>query len=378
MNWRLTFGDQRRGGRGPRHYLEFALLSGCVMFASSPCSIDAQVPSVLAGLAAAVVAMVINGLVNRAFIHRQPGRLGGDRDRPGGAGWARHGSPPTSAPTARTSCPARGDASSGLPAGLLAHVIAHKRPVLHHRGGVVPRAAAHQHRDRVADAPARWSATTSCWRSSSASASRPAASTRPRSRRRPSPSRRSNPRSSPPRPTSPQRPRWLRLGPRPDRRGSPTAAGVFAPGRVTAGSGSGALRPLVLIGGDRGGSRRSASRSEGPSTAASMPAGVVFALALLALGGRCRVASRTARACRRTRSASAGGVRAGRGLADVAPRHRRSTSPRSTRRSRVWTPVVALVAVAEEVVLPRRALRRGARLGRRRLGAGRDDGRSSR
>ena len=43
MNWRLTFGDQRRGGHGPRHYLEFALFSGCVMFGVFALLIEAKV-----------------------------------------------------------------------------------------------------------------------------------------------------------------------------------------------------------------------------------------------------------------------------------------------------------------------------------------------
>ena len=129
MNWRVTFGDQRRGGRGPRHYLEFALLSGCVMFGVFALLVEARVATVLAGLAAAVVAMLSNGLVNRAFIHRGP------------AVWAAiavdHG---VQSGLARLAAdvgadrsyvlPARGDASSALPAGLLAHVIAHKRPLL--------------------------------------------------------------------------------------------------------------------------------------------------------------------------------------------------------------------------------------------------------
>jgi dolichol-phosphate mannosyltransferase len=129
MNWRLTFRDQRRGGRGPRHYFEFALLSGCVMFGVFALLVEARVATVLAGLAAALVAMVSNWLVNRALIHRSP------------AVWAAvaidHG---VQAGLARLATdvgadrayvlPARGDASSGLPAGLLAHVIAYKRPVL--------------------------------------------------------------------------------------------------------------------------------------------------------------------------------------------------------------------------------------------------------
>jgi dolichol-phosphate mannosyltransferase len=129
MNWRLTFGDQRRGGHGPRHYLEFALLSGCVMFAVFALLIDARVASVVAGLAAAVVAMVINGLVNRAFIHRSPAVWAAIAvDQGVQAGLSRLADD-VGADRAFL-LPARGVGSPGLPSGLLGHVIAHKRPVL--------------------------------------------------------------------------------------------------------------------------------------------------------------------------------------------------------------------------------------------------------
>src|ERR1022692_573610 len=89
LNWRLTFGDQRRGGQGPRHYLEFALLSGCVMFCVFAVLVDIGVPSVLAGLAAALVAVVVPGLVNVARPPQSPsmwasiaGDQGGQAPRP--------------------------------------------------------------------------------------------------------------------------------------------------------------------------------------------------------------------------------------------------------------------------------------------------------
>jgi dolichol-phosphate mannosyltransferase len=129
LNWRLTFGDQRRGGHGPRHYLEFALLSGCVMFAIFALLVDAKVATVLAGLAAAVVAMIINGLVNRAFIHRSPAVWAAIAIDQGVQGSLARLAADIGADRAYL-LPARGDASSGLPSGLLAHVIAHKRPVL--------------------------------------------------------------------------------------------------------------------------------------------------------------------------------------------------------------------------------------------------------
>ncbi len=129
MNWRLTFGDQRRGGRGPRHYLEFALLSGCVMFGVFAVLINAHLASVVAGVVAAVVAMVINGLVNRAFIHTGPAVWAAIAIDQGVQGGLSRLAADVGADRAYL-LPARGAGSSGLPTGLLAHVIAHKRPVL--------------------------------------------------------------------------------------------------------------------------------------------------------------------------------------------------------------------------------------------------------
>jgi dolichol-phosphate mannosyltransferase len=129
MNWRLTFGDQRRGGHGPRHYLEFALLSGCVMFAVFAVLINAHLASVVAGVVAAVVTMVINGLVNRAFIHTGPTVWAAVAIDKGVQGGLSRLAEDVGADRAYL-LPARGAGSSGLPIGLLAHVIAHKRPVL--------------------------------------------------------------------------------------------------------------------------------------------------------------------------------------------------------------------------------------------------------
>jgi dolichol-phosphate mannosyltransferase len=129
MNWRLTFGDQRRGGHGPRHYLEFALLSGCVMFCVFAVLVDIGIPSVVAGLAAALVAMLLNGLVNRAHLHHSPPMWASVAIDQGVQGGLARLANEVGADRAYV-LPARGDASSGLPEGLLAHVIAHRRPVL--------------------------------------------------------------------------------------------------------------------------------------------------------------------------------------------------------------------------------------------------------
>jgi len=129
MNWRLTFGDQRRGGHGPLHYLEFALLSGCVMFGVFAVLVDIETPSVVAGLAAALVAMLLNGLVNRAHLRHSPSMWASVAIDQGVQGGLARLASEVGADRAYV-LPARGDASSGLPDGLLAHVIAHRRPVL--------------------------------------------------------------------------------------------------------------------------------------------------------------------------------------------------------------------------------------------------------
>jgi dolichol-phosphate mannosyltransferase len=129
LNWRLTFGDQRRGREGPRHYLEFALLSGCVMFCAFAVLVEIGTPSVIAGLAAALVAMLLNGLVNRAHLHRSPSMWASIAIDHGVQGGLARLADEVGADRAYL-LPARGDASPGLPEGLLAHVIAHRRPVL--------------------------------------------------------------------------------------------------------------------------------------------------------------------------------------------------------------------------------------------------------
>lgn len=74
LNRMVTFADQRRRtlGEGPMRYLKRALVSGLVMFASFAGLVMAHVELLLAGTMAAVVAMVINGLSNRAQIRLRP------------------------------------------------------------------------------------------------------------------------------------------------------------------------------------------------------------------------------------------------------------------------------------------------------------------
>ena len=117
MNWRLTFGDQRRGGQGSRHYLEFALLSGCVMFCVFAVLVDIGVPGVLAGLAAAARRDAPERSRQPGAPAPQPVEVGVDRQSTTAcrAGLARLADE-VGADRAYL-LPARGDASSGVARG---------------------------------------------------------------------------------------------------------------------------------------------------------------------------------------------------------------------------------------------------------------------
>jgi dolichol-phosphate mannosyltransferase len=129
LNWRWTFADQRRGGAGQRHYHEGALLSGALMFAAFAGLLQAHPPVAVAGLGAALVAMLLNGVLNRALVHRGPSpwtRVAFDQ---GVQASLSRLADQVGADRAYV-LPARSDVASGLPPGLLAHVIAHRRPTL--------------------------------------------------------------------------------------------------------------------------------------------------------------------------------------------------------------------------------------------------------
>jgi dolichol-phosphate mannosyltransferase len=73
LNRVWTFADQRHGlGEGTARYLERALLSGLVMFAAYAGLVGLGVAPVLAALSAALIAMVLNGTVNRSAVRRSP------------------------------------------------------------------------------------------------------------------------------------------------------------------------------------------------------------------------------------------------------------------------------------------------------------------
>jgi dolichol-phosphate mannosyltransferase len=73
LNRVWTFADQRRGlGEGTARYLELATLSGAGMFVVYAALTAVGVPPVPAAAGGALLAMTVNGLVNRAAIRRSP------------------------------------------------------------------------------------------------------------------------------------------------------------------------------------------------------------------------------------------------------------------------------------------------------------------
>ena len=73
LNRAWTFADQRHGlGEGTARYLERAVLSGAAMFGTYAGLVGLRTAPVLAALGGALVAMAINGTLNRAAVRRRP------------------------------------------------------------------------------------------------------------------------------------------------------------------------------------------------------------------------------------------------------------------------------------------------------------------
>jgi dolichol-phosphate mannosyltransferase len=130
LNWRWTFADQQRsGGRAAQRYVLRALLAGLVMFGVYAALLVTGLPLVGAGLTAALVAMLLNGVLNRrsvrrhlphwsrlpedsgvqAALRRVAGEVGADRAYLMGAD---------------------GERRTGLPRELLSQVVEQRRPML--------------------------------------------------------------------------------------------------------------------------------------------------------------------------------------------------------------------------------------------------------
>ncbi len=130
LNWRWTFADHRRAGEtAARRYLLRALFAGGVMFGTYAALIAGHAHVLPAGLIAAVVAMLINGLINlRSIRRRVPGWTDITEDRG------------VQAVLGRLAMDVGADRAYlleadverrvGLPAELLAQVVEQRRPML--------------------------------------------------------------------------------------------------------------------------------------------------------------------------------------------------------------------------------------------------------
>ncbi len=131
FNWLWTYADQRRSrGAGARRYFDWALLSGVIMFGAFAVLVeDARLAPLLAGLVAALVAMAVNALVNRSTVSRRASVWASVAvDHGVQAGLSRLAAD-VGADRAFV-LPASGGDVAGLPAGLLAHAVESRRPLL--------------------------------------------------------------------------------------------------------------------------------------------------------------------------------------------------------------------------------------------------------
>jgi dolichol-phosphate mannosyltransferase len=130
LNWRWTFADQRAELRGIRRYVDWALLSGSLMFAVYALLItDLHWAVLAAGVTAAAAAMVANAAFNRQTVAERP------------SVWAQvatdHG---VQAGLARLAAeigadrafvlPPHAEQPAGVPAGLVAYVVQQRKPLL--------------------------------------------------------------------------------------------------------------------------------------------------------------------------------------------------------------------------------------------------------
>jgi dolichol-phosphate mannosyltransferase len=130
LNRAWTFADQRHGlGDGTARYLERAFLSGVAMFGAYAVLGAWGVIPVLAAAGGAVVAMLVNGVSNRAAVRRRP-RLWSEVALNQGV-QATLTRLAAEIGAARTSLlPPSGSIPAGLPAGLLERVVEKRRGVL--------------------------------------------------------------------------------------------------------------------------------------------------------------------------------------------------------------------------------------------------------
>jgi dolichol-phosphate mannosyltransferase len=130
LNWRWTFADlRRRGERAPRHYLDVALAVGLLMFGVYAALLAAGAHVLLAGAGGAVVAMLANGLVNRAAVQRRSSAwVTVALDQGVQASLAQLAV--AVGPNRAFVLPPSGEALTGMPDAVFAHAVADRRPVL--------------------------------------------------------------------------------------------------------------------------------------------------------------------------------------------------------------------------------------------------------
>jgi dolichol-phosphate mannosyltransferase len=130
VNWRWTFADQQRAGSRPaQRYVLRALFAGVAMFAVFAALLAAGVQLLVAGLAGAFVAMVVNGFINRRSIRRHLPRWAAMSEDRGVQAVLRRLAGEVNADRAYI-LEAGGERRIGLPRELLNQVVEQRRPML--------------------------------------------------------------------------------------------------------------------------------------------------------------------------------------------------------------------------------------------------------
>ncbi len=130
LNRAWTFADQRHGlGEGTARYLERAFLSGLAMLGAYAALVAWATAPVVAAAGGALVAMLVNGIANRAAVRRRP-RLWSEVALNQGV-QATLGRLAAEIGAARaTLLPVSGSPLAGLPAGLVARAVEQRRGVV--------------------------------------------------------------------------------------------------------------------------------------------------------------------------------------------------------------------------------------------------------
>ncbi|PZR81313.1 MAG: hypothetical protein DLM65_05965 [Candidatus Aeolococcus gillhamiae] len=130
LNRVWTFADQRHGlGEGTARYLERAILSGAAMFGAYAALLSLGGAPLLAAAGGAVVAMVLNGVANRAAVRRRPS-LWSEVALGQGIQAALTRLADEIGASRATLLPATGPTSGALPSGIVERVVEQRRGAL--------------------------------------------------------------------------------------------------------------------------------------------------------------------------------------------------------------------------------------------------------